>query len=55
MIEWTKGECGECGDEMKVLNSYTQRHFGSGTCKQCKLLEKFERIAYALELQVGIE
>lgn len=54
MIAWTKGECGECGDDMKVFASFTSAP-GTGTCKQCKLLAKFERIAYALELQVGIE
>lgn len=50
-LDWTQGECGECGDEMKVLFMSE----GSGICKQCKLLAKFERIAYALECQVGLE
>jgi hypothetical protein len=51
-IPWKDGECSECGEPMKVF------HMGLGIgneCKQCQLLSKFERIAYALELQVGIE
>ncbi len=48
-IEWTTGVCDECGDEMKVpaLSSFHNE------CKQCRLLEKFERIAYALDLWSG--
>ena len=51
-IPWVEGECGECGDKMKVLDVV---HYSSEACKQCKLLAKFERIAYALECQVGLE
>lgn len=59
MIDWAEGECGECGDTMKILDDsrYISSFTGklTGECKQCQLLAKFERIAYALELQVGIE
>jgi hypothetical protein len=51
-VPWKDGECSECGEPMKVLDM----GLGIGNaCKQCALLAKFERIAYALELQVGIE
>ena len=56
---WGDGECGECGAEMKILNvEHNRSRFDgklTGECKQCQLLAKFERIAHALELQVGIE
>ena len=49
-ISWTKGECHECGEEMKVPeNMISDLH----ECKQCRMLSKFERIAYALEEWVG--
>lgn len=51
-LSWKQGECDECGEDMKVLDSYIR---SSNQCKQCQLLDKFERIAYALEMQVGID
>ena len=51
-LNWVQGECGECGDDMKVLDIDIR---SSGICKQCQLLAKFERIAYALECQVGLD
>ena len=59
MIDWEEGECNECGETMKILNvPHNRSSFDgklTGECKQCQLLVKFERIAYALEMQVGIE
>ena len=49
-LSWTQGECDECGDEMKVLDISIS---SANQCKQCRLLAKFERIAYALDLWVG--
>ena len=50
-ITWEDGECEECGDVMKVPMGLTMIH---NECKACQMLAKIERIAYALELQVGI-
>jgi len=49
-ISWTQGECDECGDEMKVVAIGISV---ANQCKQCRLLEKFERIAYALDMWSG--
>jgi len=50
-ITWDDGECNECGDAMKVVYSFNQ----AWQCKACKMLDAVQRIAYALELKVGIE
>jgi hypothetical protein len=50
-VPWIDGECGECGDAMKVYSTFHPDF----TCKACKMLQAIERIAYALEVKVGIE
>jgi hypothetical protein len=50
-ITWEDGECENCGDVMKVPQALTMIY---NECKACKMISIHERIAYALELQVGI-
>ena len=50
-IPWDDGECSECGDKMLFAPSFSDHN----ECKACKMLAAIERIAYALELRVGIE
>jgi len=45
-LDWTTGQCHECGDEMKVPEVLIH---DLHECKQCRMLAKFERIAYALD------
>ena len=45
---WQDGECQECGDPMKFI-------LVPDNCKACQMLAAMKRIAYALELRVGIE
>ena len=45
---WQDGECQECGDPIKFV-------LVPDTCKACKMLSAMRRIAYALEVKVGIE
>lgn len=45
---WTQGECGDCGDKMKVLPSEKY-----GTCKQCRFIEELTKIAEILEQHMG--
>ena len=50
-IPWDDGECSECGDAMRVAPSFSNHN----VCKACEMLGAIQRIAYALELRVGIE
>ena len=48
IIDWIQGECGECGDKMKIMPSEKY-----GTCKQCNLIEEITKIASILEQHMG--
>ena len=51
-FEWKDGACAECGDVMKVPDISMHIH---NECKACQILQKMERIAYALEVKVGLK
>lgn len=51
-ISWVDGECDDCGDVMKVPEGLTMI---ANVCKACTMISIHERIAYALELRVGIQ
>jgi len=47
-MSWSQGECGECGDKMKVIGLNE-----SSTCKQCRVIEALDKIASILEGHLG--
>jgi predicted nucleic acid-binding Zn ribbon protein len=48
-VNWTDGECSECGDRMKVVATMNF----DDVCKACQHIKVLERIAYVLEQHIG--